>query len=62
MKPTETGLCLTDEEANYLDQIIAKLPTSYGMFFVDFFRAIQQKRKTEIEQPKAVENESELLS
>lgn len=67
MKPTEKGLCLTVEEANYLDQIIAKLPTSYGMFFVDFFRMVQKRIEAEskpsepIDNQILVENESELL-
>jgi len=40
-------LCLTKEEAEYLDQIIGKLPTSFGIFFVDFFRVVQKRLDAE---------------
>jgi hypothetical protein len=43
----KNGITLTEEEFKTLDQMIGKLPTSYGMNFVDFFRLITQKRKQE---------------
>lgn len=61
------GLCLNEKEANYLDQIIGKLPTTYGIIFVDFFRMVQQRIEAEnkpvatiepITNPTLVENES----
>lgn len=44
-------LCLTKEELEYLDQIIGKLPTSIGIFFVDFFRIVNKR----IEDQEAIE-------
>lgn len=67
VKESTQGIFLTQQEANYLDQIIGKLPTSYGIIFVDFFRMVQQRIEAEnkssepIDNQIPVENESELL-